>query len=51
MILKTIDRSEQVYEAMKLRGFDGDLHINSNKRAGCIDFLYLVTFAVILVFL
>ena len=51
MLLKTIDRSEKVYEAMKLRGFDGDLYINSNKKVGCIDFLYLITFAVILIFL
>ena len=49
MLLKTIDRSEKVYEAMKLRGFQGDLFINSNKRAGCIDFLYLITCAVILI--
>ena len=51
MLLKTIDKSEKVYEAMKLRGFDGDLYINSNKKVGCIDFLYLITFAVILIFL
>lgn len=51
MLLKTIDRSEKVYEAMKLRGFDGDLYINSNKKVGYIDFLYLITFAVILIFL
>ena len=51
MLLKTIDRSEKVYEAMKLRGFEGDLYINSNKRAGCIDFLYLIICAVILIFL
>ena len=51
MLLKTIDRSEKVYEAMKLRGFDGDLYINSNKKAGFIDFLYLITFSVILIFL
>lgn len=43
MLLKTIDRSEKVYEAMKLRGFDGDLYINSNKKVGFIDFLYLIT--------
>ena len=51
MLLKTIDRSEKVYEAMKLRGFDGDLYINSNKKAGFIDFSYLITFSVILIFL
>lgn len=51
MLLKTIDRSEKVYEAMKLRGFEGDLYINSDKKAGYIDFLYLITFAVILFFL
>lgn len=51
MLLKTIDKSEKVYEAMKLRGFDGDLYINSNKKAGFIDFLYLITFSVILIFL
>ena len=51
MLLKTIDRSEKVYEAMKLRGFEGDLHIENNKGAGCIDYLYLITWAVILIFL
>lgn len=47
MLLKTIDRSEKVYEAMNLRGFDGDLYINSNKRIACIDFLYLIIFVLI----
>lgn len=51
MLLKTIDQSEKVYEAMKLRGFEGDLYINSNKRVGCIDFLYLITFAIIFILL
>ena len=51
MLLKTIDRSENVHEAMRLRGFEGDLYININKRAGVIDFLYLIIFAVILIFL
>ena len=51
MFLKAIDRSEKVYEAMKLRGFEGDLCINSNKRAGRIDFLYLIICTVILIFL
>ena len=51
MFLKTIDRSEKVYEAMKLRGFEEDLYINSNKRAGRIDFLYLIICTVILIFL
>ena len=51
MLLKTIDRSEKVYEAMKLRGFEEDLYINSNKKVGCIDFLYLITCTAILIFL
>ncbi|MGN0143478.1 MAG: energy-coupling factor transporter transmembrane component T family protein [Clostridium sp.] len=51
MLLKTINKSEKVYEAMKLKGFEGDLYINSDKRAGCIDFLYLVACTVILIFL
>lgn len=51
MFLKTLDTSEKVYEAMQLRGFEGDLYINNNKRAGCIDYLYLITWAVILIFL
>ena len=51
MFLRTLDKSEKVYEAMKLRGFEGDLYINNNKRAGCIDYLYLITWAVILIFL
>ena len=51
MFLKTIDKSEKVYEAMKLRRFEGDLYIKNNKGAGCIDYLYLITWAVILIFL
>lgn len=51
MLLKTIDRSEKVYEAMKLRGFEGDLYVSSNKRMGYIDLLYLISFTVILIFL
>ena len=51
MFLRTLDKSEKVYEAMKLRGFEGDLHIENNKGAGCIDYLYLITWAVILIFL
>ena len=51
MFLRTLDKSEKVYEAMKLSGFEGDLHIENNKGAGCIDYLYLITWAVILIFL
>ena len=51
MLLKTIDRSEKVDEAMMLRGFNDDLYVNSKKRTECIDILYLITFTVILIFL
>lgn len=51
MLLKTIDRSENVYEAMKLRGFEGDLYINSEKRLGHIDYLYLFIFLVSVILL
>ena len=50
MLLKTIDRSEKVYEAMKLRGFEGELYIN-NKVAGYVDYLYLIIWVVIFIFL
>ena len=50
MFLKTLDISENVYEAMKLRGFEGELYIN-NKVAGYVDYLYLIIWVVIFIFL
>ena len=50
MFLKTLDISENVYEAMKLRGFEGELYIN-NKVAGYVDYLYLIIWVVIFSFL
>ena len=46
MLLKTIDRSEKVYEAMQLRGFDGEIYIDNSKKTRSIDFLYLIIFVV-----
>lgn len=51
MILKTIDKAENVYEAMRLRGFQEDIHISENNKAGYVDFLYLIIWTVILIFL
>ena len=50
MFLRTLDISENVYEAMKLRGFEGELYIN-NKVAGYVDYLYLIIWVVIFIFL
>ena len=50
MFLKTLDISENVYEAMKLRGFEGELYIN-NKVAGYVDYFYLIIWVVIFIFL
>ncbi len=46
MLLKTIDRSEKVYESMQLRGFDGEIYIDSSKKIRSIDFLCLIIFVV-----
>ena len=50
MFLKTLDISENVYEAMKLRGFEGELYIN-NKVAGYVDYFYLIIWVVIFIIL
>lgn len=45
MLLRSMDRAEEIYEAMCLRGFTGDFPSGRIRRAGKRDFVYFVCFA------
>ena len=42
MLLKTIDKGENVYKAMKLRNYNSNLYIYNEKKINYKDILYLV---------
>ena len=46
MLLKSIDRGENVYLAMKARGFDGEYYIDSDKKISRIDIVYFVSWTI-----
>lgn len=51
MLLKSIDRSEKIYGAMKLRGFNGEYYIESEEKIISIYFLYLIIWGMALIFI
>jgi cobalt/nickel transport system permease protein len=42
MLLRSIDRGENVYQAMKLRGFDGECYSKNKQSFNFIDLMYIV---------
>lgn len=42
MLLRSIDRGENVYQAMKLRGFDGEYYSKNKQSFNFIDLMYIV---------
>ncbi|GIM30639.1 cobalt ECF transporter T component CbiQ [Clostridium polyendosporum] len=42
MLLRSIDRAEMVYSAMKLRGFEGEYYISCGQRLKSWDILYTI---------
>ena len=51
MMLRSIDRAQEVYEAMCLRGFNGDFPPGRIRKAGRRDLLYLAGFGAGILFL
>ncbi|AUS95655.1 cobalt ECF transporter T component CbiQ [Clostridium thermosuccinogenes] len=42
LMLRSFDRAERVYQAMHLRGFDGNYYDGSTPKARLVDFLYVI---------
>lgn len=42
MLLRSIEKSEKIYGAMKLRGFDGEYYVEYNTKIKSADIFYLV---------
>lgn len=45
LLLRSLDRAERVYEAMKLRGFHGEYHAYGNSKITRKDLLYLMAWS------
>lgn len=43
LLIRTFDRAQRVYQAMVLRGFDGEYNTGSERKLGLKDYLYLVS--------
>lgn len=50
LILKSLDRSERVYCAMKCRGFNGDFSYRITKPVPVAEKLYIITFLLLMLF-
>ena len=48
MLLKSIDRAENIYSAMKLRGFQGDYISDSSDKLKARDYIYLIVWVLVL---
>lgn len=49
LLLRTFDRAQRVYEAMRLRGFKGEYHSYGKSDVSLVDFGYLLIWAVFLI--
>lgn len=49
MLLKTIDKGENVYKAMKLRNYNSNLYIYNEKKINYKDILYLVFWTIMFI--
>lgn len=50
MLLRSIDRGENVYEAMKLRGFNGEYYTLKENAFNSRDLIYLTTILILFIF-
>lgn len=50
MLLRSIDRGENVYEAMKLRGFNGEYYTSKENAFNSKDLIYLTTILILFIF-
>lgn len=48
LLMRTYDRSQRIYNAMVLRGFDGEFYVGANKKLYIWDYLYLVAWTTFL---
>lgn len=49
LLLRSIDRSQIVYDSMLLRGYDGEFRDNQNIKLDCMSFLYLLFWIIIII--
>ena len=49
LLLRSIDRAERVYYAMKCRGFNGAFHYSSAKKFSRKDYLYLIIISALMI--
>jgi cobalt/nickel transport system permease protein len=42
ILMRSIDRAERIYDAMRLRGFDGEYHVKKTKSLGASDIMYFL---------
>ena len=47
LLLRSFDRAEKVYVAMKLRGFDGEYHFAQSEKMKTSDYLYGLTLCIL----
>lgn len=51
LLLRSMDRAQNVYDSMMLRGYNGEFYLRCKKRAGSSDYLYAVVWIAVLVFI
>ena len=49
LLLRSMDRAQNVYDSMTLRGYNGEFHLRCKKRAGGSDYLYVFVWSMVLV--
>lgn len=49
MLLRTVDRAEEVYESMCLRGFDGDFYVGATLAFRLADVVFLIGWTAVIV--
>ena len=51
LLLRSMDRAEELYAGMQLRGFNGEFHYAEVKQARCTDYLWAVLLPALFLFL
>ncbi|WP_139902093.1 cobalt ECF transporter T component CbiQ [Clostridium thermarum] len=46
LLLRTLDRAQRVYEAMSLRGFNGDINLGRIEKTAVKDYIYLTLWCI-----
>lgn len=51
LLIRTYDRAERVYEAMSLRGFNGEYNTGAIKKIKVKDYSYLIIWSIVFIFI